>query len=72
MTPGLTCIWQVRGRSQVSFADWVRMDVQYIRSRSLSQDLKLLLLTMPAVVAGKERHIKQFVEPATPAARPTC
>ena len=53
VTPGLTCIWQVRGRSQVSFADWVRMDVQYIRSRSLAQDLKLLLLTMPAVVGGK-------------------
>ena len=35
VTPGLTCIWQVRGRSTVSFADWVRMDVQYIRSRSL-------------------------------------
>jgi lipopolysaccharide/colanic/teichoic acid biosynthesis glycosyltransferase len=56
VTPGLTCIWQVRGRSQVSFADWVRMDVQYIRSRSLAQDLKLLLLTMPAVVAGKGAH----------------
>lgn len=56
VTPGLTCIWQVRGRSQVSFADWVRMDVQYIRSRSLAQDLKLLLLTMPAVVGGKGAH----------------
>src|SRR5207249_3744451 len=29
VTPGLTCIWQVKGRSSVSFADWVRMDVQY-------------------------------------------
>jgi lipopolysaccharide/colanic/teichoic acid biosynthesis glycosyltransferase len=56
VTPGLTCIWQVRGRSQVSFADWVRMDVQYIRSRSLAQDLKLLVMTMPAVVAGKGAH----------------
>jgi lipopolysaccharide/colanic/teichoic acid biosynthesis glycosyltransferase len=56
VTPGLTCIWQVRGRSQVSFADWVRMDVQYIRSRSLTQDLKLLLMTMPAVVGGKGAH----------------
>jgi lipopolysaccharide/colanic/teichoic acid biosynthesis glycosyltransferase len=56
VTPGLTCIWQVRGRSQVSFADWVRMDVQYIRSRSLAHDLKLLLLTMPAVVGGKGAH----------------
>jgi lipopolysaccharide/colanic/teichoic acid biosynthesis glycosyltransferase len=49
-TPGLTCIWQVSGRSRVSFADWVRMDVRYIRSRSLWQDLKLLVLTVPAVL----------------------
>src|SRR5262249_45710025 len=33
--PGLTCIWQVHGRSRVSFTDWMRMDVRYIRSRSL-------------------------------------
>ena len=50
VTPGITCIWQVRGRSAVSFADWVRMDVQYIRAQSLQQDLKLLLLTVPAVL----------------------
>jgi lipopolysaccharide/colanic/teichoic acid biosynthesis glycosyltransferase len=50
VTPGLTCIWQVRGRSTVSFAEWVRMDVQYIRSRSLGADMKLLLQTVPAVV----------------------
>jgi lipopolysaccharide/colanic/teichoic acid biosynthesis glycosyltransferase len=56
VTPGLTCIWQVSGRSQVSFAEWVRMDVQYIRSQSLVHDLKLLLLTMPAVVGGKGAH----------------
>ncbi len=56
VTPGLTCIWQVSGRSQVSFAEWVRMDVRYIRSRTLAHDLKLLLLTMPAVVGGKGAH----------------
>jgi lipopolysaccharide/colanic/teichoic acid biosynthesis glycosyltransferase len=50
VTPGLTCIWQVRGRCRVSFADWVRMDVRYIRQRSLWQDLKLLVLTVPAVL----------------------
>jgi lipopolysaccharide/colanic/teichoic acid biosynthesis glycosyltransferase len=50
VTPGLTCIWQVHGRSRVSFADWVRMDVRYIRSRSLWQDIKLLVLTVPAVL----------------------
>lgn len=50
VTPGLTCIWQVRGRSAVSFAEWVRMDAQYIRSRSLWTDVKLLWLTIPAVL----------------------
>jgi lipopolysaccharide/colanic/teichoic acid biosynthesis glycosyltransferase len=53
VTPGLTCIWQISGRSSVSFADWVRMDVQYIRSRSLWSDLKLLLQTVPAVFSRK-------------------
>jgi lipopolysaccharide/colanic/teichoic acid biosynthesis glycosyltransferase len=53
VTPGLTCIWQVRGRSRVSFDDWVRMDVRYIRSRSLVGDLKLLLQTVPAVVSRR-------------------
>ena len=52
-TPGLTCIWQVRGRSRVSFAEWMRMDVQYIRSHSLAQDLKLLIMTVPAVLLGR-------------------
>jgi lipopolysaccharide/colanic/teichoic acid biosynthesis glycosyltransferase len=53
VTPGLTCIWQVKGRSLVSFAEWVRMDQQYIRSLSMWQDVKLLLLTVPAVVSQK-------------------
>jgi len=50
VTPGLTCIWQVQGRSDVSFSEWARMDMQYIRSRSLLADLALLLKTIPAVV----------------------
>jgi lipopolysaccharide/colanic/teichoic acid biosynthesis glycosyltransferase len=49
-TPGLTCIWQVHGRSKVSFTEWVRMDVQYIRERSLGRDIQLLLQTVPAVL----------------------
>ena len=40
----------------MSFADWVRMDVQYIRSRSPWQDLKLLLLTLPAVMLRRGAH----------------
>jgi lipopolysaccharide/colanic/teichoic acid biosynthesis glycosyltransferase len=53
VTPGLTCIWQVRGRSKVTFDEWVRMDVQYIRSRSLVTDVGLIAQTLPAVVLRK-------------------
>lgn len=53
VTPGLTCIWQVKGRSTVSFAEWVRMDVAYIRRRNFFQDLRILLQTVPAVLLRK-------------------
>jgi lipopolysaccharide/colanic/teichoic acid biosynthesis glycosyltransferase len=56
VTPGLTCIWQVCGRSAVPFVEWVRMDLQYIRGRSLVQDLKLLFKTVPAVILGRGAH----------------
>ena len=56
VTPGLTCIWQVRGRSRVSFDEWMRMDLRYAGSRTLSHDLKLLLQTVWAVVRGKGAH----------------
>lgn len=51
--PGITCIWQVSGRSNVDFDRWVRMDVQYIEGESLLMDIKLLLRTVPAVFFGK-------------------
>jgi len=53
VTPGLTCIWQVSGRSNVSFADWVRMDLQYTSERTLRKDLQLLAATVPAVLARR-------------------
>ena len=53
VTPGLTCIWQVTGRSTVSFDRWVRMDVMYIQTRSFLHDLKILFLTVPAVMMRK-------------------
>jgi lipopolysaccharide/colanic/teichoic acid biosynthesis glycosyltransferase len=53
VTPGLTCIWQVRGRSAVSFAEWIRMDYEYIRSQSLATDMKLILQTIPAVAFSR-------------------
>lgn len=53
VTPGLTCIWQITGRSEVSFADWVRMDVNYIHRRTLWNDIKILFQTIPAVLLRK-------------------
>jgi lipopolysaccharide/colanic/teichoic acid biosynthesis glycosyltransferase len=51
--PGLTCIWQVSGRSEIPFDRQVELDVQYIQSQSLWFDVKLLFLTIPAVLLGK-------------------
>lgn len=52
VTPGLTCTWQTCDRSTVSFDEWMRMDVRYIRSRSLWQDVKLIAATVRVVVRG--------------------
>ena len=51
--PGLTCFWQVGGRSDIDFNGQVRLDVEYIKSRSLWLDIKLLFKTVPAVLLGK-------------------
>jgi len=51
--PGLTCTWQVSGRSDVPFDEWVQMDIEYVRTRGLLMDLKLLLLTVPAVISAR-------------------
>jgi lipopolysaccharide/colanic/teichoic acid biosynthesis glycosyltransferase len=56
VTPGLTCIWQVRGRSRVSFDEWMRMDLQYVDSLSPARDLHLLLATVGAVVRRAGAH----------------
>jgi exopolysaccharide biosynthesis polyprenyl glycosylphosphotransferase len=50
--PGLTCLWQVNGRSSISFDEWVRLDLQYIDQWSLSLDLLILARTIPAVLRG--------------------
>lgn len=51
--PGITGIWQTRGRCQVPFAEMIRMDIDYVRRQSLWLDLKLLLLTIPAILSGR-------------------
>jgi lipopolysaccharide/colanic/teichoic acid biosynthesis glycosyltransferase len=53
VTPGLTCIWQVNGRSEVPFPQQVQMDLDYIRQPSLRADIGLLLKTLPAVIRGR-------------------
>jgi lipopolysaccharide/colanic/teichoic acid biosynthesis glycosyltransferase len=53
VTPGLTCIWQVEGRSRVTFDEWMRMDLKYVRSRRLRNDLKLLFQTVHVVLSRK-------------------
>lgn len=53
VTPGLTCIWQVSGRSEIPFPQQVQMDIAYIRDRSIGLDLKLLCRTLPAVIRGR-------------------
>jgi exopolysaccharide biosynthesis polyprenyl glycosylphosphotransferase len=51
--PGLTCIWQVSGRSDINFEGQVKLDVQYIYSQSIFTDIKILFLTIPAVLTGR-------------------
>jgi len=51
--PGLTCIWQVNGRSEIPFDQQVQMDIEYIQEPSLGADIKLLAKTVPAVVKGR-------------------
>ena len=51
--PGLTCLWQVKGRNQISdFKEWVRLDLEYIDTWSIWLDLAILLRTIPAVLSG--------------------
>lgn len=51
--PGLTCLWQVSGRSDIPFGEQVSLDKQYIGSRSLKLDLLILLRTVPAILSGR-------------------
>jgi exopolysaccharide biosynthesis polyprenyl glycosylphosphotransferase len=50
--PGITCLWQVTGRSQVSFDQWMLLDLKYMDEWSLWLDLKILAKTVPAVIRG--------------------
>ena len=50
--PGLTCLWQVSGRNQVDFAQWMALDLQYVDNWSLWLDIQILLRTIPTILFG--------------------
>jgi lipopolysaccharide/colanic/teichoic acid biosynthesis glycosyltransferase len=50
--PGITCLWQVMGRSNIRFDQWMALDSQYIDQRTFWLDMKILLQTLPAVLRG--------------------
>ncbi len=54
--PGITCLWQINGRSNVSFDDWVELDREYIETWTPWGDLLLILRTIPAVIRGEGAH----------------
>ena len=51
--PGITCIWQVSGRNNIGFDDWVELDIEYIKTRNLWLDIKLILKTIPALLGDE-------------------
>ncbi len=53
MRPGLTCLWQISGRSDLGFDRWIALDLEYIDRWSLWLDLEILLQTVPAVLRGR-------------------
>ena len=53
MKPGITGLWQVSGRSNLSFEEWMKMDLEYLDNWSNLEDIRLLVMTLPAVLAGR-------------------
>jgi exopolysaccharide biosynthesis polyprenyl glycosylphosphotransferase len=53
MKPGLTCLWQVNGRAELDFDEWMKLDLEYIDTWSLMLDLKILMKTIPAVLSTR-------------------
>jgi lipopolysaccharide/colanic/teichoic acid biosynthesis glycosyltransferase len=56
MRPGLTCLWAIHGRDAIDFETWMKLDLEYIDNWSLALDLKILLRSIPRVLAGKGAH----------------
>ena len=52
--PGISCLWQINGRSEIrNFDEWAQLDLEYIQNASLLLDLKIILMTIPAVLSGR-------------------
>jgi exopolysaccharide biosynthesis polyprenyl glycosylphosphotransferase len=56
MRPGLSGLWQTRGRSAIDFDEWMRMDLEYVDQWSLALDFRILLVTIPVVLRGTGAH----------------
>ena len=54
--PGITCLWQINGRSNVSFEEWMRLDNRYIDTWTPWRDLTIIARTVPAVLSGEGAH----------------
>ena len=52
MKPGITCLWQVNGRNNIAFEDWMKLDLEYLDNWSLWMDAKILMKTVPVVLFG--------------------
>lgn len=51
--PGITCLWQVSGRTEIPYAEWLALDLWYIRHRSFRLDVQILIRTIPAVLSAR-------------------
>jgi exopolysaccharide biosynthesis polyprenyl glycosylphosphotransferase len=54
--PGLTCLWQISGRSNISFDRWMELDLLYIETMSFWGDIRIILKTIPAVISARGAH----------------
>ena len=76
--PGLTCIWQVSGRNNIGFDEWVEMDIEYIKTRNLWLDIKLIFKTVGVLFGGARQRCETLQrEPiyryySLPRSRPGC
>ena len=54
--PGLTCYWQVSGRNNIDFEDWMKLDIRYVKERNLWIDIKLIFKTVGVLFGDKNAH----------------